>query len=869
MENIRKDAEDVLASSAIADNNVLETQSPAPSYLAPDHRLLKEVQDQLYASLTEKSQELDMRIIEQKASLKKARAEREDVGVFLFNHQEKYNNLQRSIKTLDVGVEKVTNELQALTSDLTSLRNQVEENMETFKDKDQQRSDALSKLNETSRTVRVLTTERNQAKDDVSISKRAASKAEQVLKEKEEQKIVQDLLVDSLNMQIDRLEGELKTLERRIDNHKMEETNTRKILGEAINEMDVITMEKRRVLSLWKGALATLEKRDHTLQKLQKQISLMNDSRKTLDQELKGFNKALGDIKFSKEMQESIVISLNEKLAKIDKQIESMNEKRSNLSETHDVLRRSIELSDKEIESFLQEGRLTRAEIERTMKDARRIAGEVQKVELEIMNLYIEKSSISRSNVNKSKDDMVLRRKAQELELDLVQAHNEIARLRLEYIDKERANLELKRILDDYENLISTEKESLDKFENEMHLKHIELTKKQNELETLKKRYDKIVSTLLAQYGQIEGEIGPLEATIHNLTKSIQTKEEESLELQNSWIKTQNELLNCSRRIEDIKENLTSNRTRKTVIERKMTLINQSLQEESEEIRQLKKSCRAVQSQIERINGVMVSNKASINKINDATRESELVFRTRLRDSERECLQLEDKIQSIKRESQIAANNLIESERQLLLWQQKLQMAKESKEAVHEFTSGSEIRELEYELQKAKNLLSTLLKQQERLVQDLTFSVQRQTELNGIKAPSAAARKDTSYQLQYQVTDLRKRLQQLDLGIVECEQQIALSKQKKTELEQVLTELRSQDFYQQEMNLLTALHDRKAKKEDNLKRIVLLQSRSKRYQELKAGKYVFACSEPAQRSKLIQIQEEKKVKLITLKTEMK
>ena len=53
-----------------------------------------------------------------------------------------------------------------------------------------------------------------------------------------------------------------------------------------------------------------------------------------------------------------------------------------------------------------------------------------------------------------------------------------------------------------------------------------------------------------------------------------------------------------------------------------------------------------------------------------------------LQDAERESIQLQDKLDSLKEEKERLLNSLVEAQRQMMLWEKKTQLAKETRAAV-------------------------------------------------------------------------------------------------------------------------------------------------------------------------------------------
>jgi len=60
-------------------------------------------------------------------------------------------------------------------------------------------------------------------------------------------------------------------------------------------------------------------------------------------------------------------------------------------------------------------------------------------------------------------------------------------------------------------------------------------------------------------------------------------------------------------------------------------------------------------------------------------------------DAERESIELQDNLDRIKEEKNRLLNSLIEAERQIMLWEKKMQLAKETREAVESDVGQGEI----------------------------------------------------------------------------------------------------------------------------------------------------------------------------------
>ena len=135
--------------------------------------------------------------------------------------------------------------------------------------------------------------------------------------------------------------------------------------------------------------------------------------------------------------------------------------------------------------------------------------------------------------------------------------------------------------------------EVIEKYEVEIRRRNDELGKKQGEMDLLNKKYDQLTGStqvyLLALprrvlkivdihtiFGNIcqDESVGPLEATIHNLTKLVQAKEKECTQLSHYWLRAQNELVAMSKKSQDVADETQDLRMRLTVLTRKKMVVN-------------------------------------------------------------------------------------------------------------------------------------------------------------------------------------------------------------------------------------------------------------------------------------------------------
>lgn len=188
-------------------------------------------------------------------------------------------------------------------------------------------------------------------------------------------------------------------------------------------------------------------------------------------------------------------------------------------------------------------------------------------------------------------------------------------------------------------------------------------------------------------------------------------------------------------------------------------------------------------------------------------------------------------------------NSFMEAEHQIMLWEKKIQLAKEMRSSVDSETGQTEIRAMKAEIHRMKVRHGQLLKQQEKMIRDMELAVaRRETIVVQAEGQSKIDKKViTKTEFHYQQRELQKKVREMHKATDDCTNTISeLEETQKflssslQEKQQLLSEMQATtDVLEEEINQLTAL------KRQNLLEIVTLQTRGKHLQAAIEGKYVF------------------------------
>lgn len=211
---------------------------------------------------------------------------------------------------------------------------------------------------------------------------------------------------------------------------------------------------------------------------------------------------------------------------------------------------------------------MVQQEINAIQKAALQNAQATQKLEAEIAERLQQQLTLKKGSQGAKRDGAKLRAKIHEKETHLAALQNEVSTVRLEALN---VAARIDRMRDRVSN-IDTETEErnalIEKYEQDFKRKSDELAKKASEMDLLNKKYNQVTG------GNEEEHMGPWEATIHNLAKSISAKEQECTQLQQYWLKAQNELVSINKQSIAITDEIQTLKTRLTVLNRKKMMVN-------------------------------------------------------------------------------------------------------------------------------------------------------------------------------------------------------------------------------------------------------------------------------------------------------
>lgn len=246
---------------------------------------------------------------------------------------------------------------------------------------------------------------------------------------------------------------------------------------------------------------------------------------------------------------------------------------------------------------------------------------------------------------------------------------------------------------------------------------------------------------------------------------------------------------------------------------------------------------------LKKLNVLMSKNRTCSEELQQDNLVTENEFVRSLKASERETIEMQEKLDQLKEEKAAILNNLVEAEHQIMLWEKKIQLAKEMRASVDSETGQTEIRAMKAEIHRMKVKHAQLLKQQEKMIRDMELAVaRRETIVTQAEGQGKTDRKLlTRTDFHHKQIELRRKIRDVHKATEECTKVILeLEETQKRMSNSLLGKQEQLSMMQSNVDDLEAdLDHLRALKRQNLSELVALQTRLKHLQAVKDGKYVF------------------------------
>ncbi|KAM9490921.1 coiled-coil domain-containing protein 40 isoform 3-T4 [Salvelinus alpinus] len=803
--------------------------------LDPEHPLMRRFQTALKNHLHKQLERLNMDLREKMAIERSESDHREELGVELYGIQQELARLQACLEGRHETNAQAAAQRRQAQDQLEGVRSQYRT---TASQAGKQRSHVSQLQSEVENlALRLFYMQEVNAdlRSDITAMKNASRKAYSEKTQAEEQKHKQDLYVERLTKHMERLTEQIALYEVQTIAQSEETQAAKEALSEAQMEMDSLGMERRQLLQQWNSSLVGMRRRDDAYTAMLEALRTATHQVRSLDTEIEGFKKS---ITREGERNELLTVLLNRTQldsATSRKLISHSHSQQEMLQVQYSIYARTLQETEQTLQRVNTECGVRQMEVSSLRKQTEKEW--VRRIELEDRIMSKMQEHLTHDKATKYSrrltDKMAAHKREKETQLSRLE--NEMAAVTLESSDVTLRLEGLARTLASLETEMSRRNELLGASEARITKRVTVIERKQATINV----YNKKIEQLIASTGHED--LGPLEIQASTLTKQLEGVGGEIKEQQQLWLRQQGELVRLTQEKQARSAALLTLQTQFTILQQRKVRTESEIQQEQREQAELERHMKELMADMLKLNSLLSENRHLHQALEQGNVVMETDFLHRLKEAERDSIEMQMKLERIQEEKDRLFNSLVESERQIMLWEKKTQLVKETRSAVDSEVGQGDIRTMRAEIHRMEVRYGQLMKQQERLLREMEGVVaRRETIVMRSETQARTDRKQPTHTdfhgilqgLRRKILDTQKQAEECDRVLRELQQgQASLSSSLRDK------QLQLGELHSARTVLTSDIQSLQDTKERNLARLVSLQGRAKQLQAVREGRY--------------------------------
>lgn len=807
-------------------------------FLKADHPLLGKVQEALNQQLSRHNERVTLQLAEKNESLKKLVKHREEIGVTLYGAQQQLAKLQLQLEQLHdkfamVQSKRLEDDEKLKTTTVTyeGRKTEVDEAMRRL-------NKAQDEQNQLNITLRQVEEYNEQMKAEIQVTRRATYKAEDHIKTVEKSKSKQDILIDTMNEDVKRMTEQKALLEAQLVAQKQETEAAMTTLREASREMEAIDFEKKQLMQQWRSSLVGMQRRDEALQNVQQALREQAEMELAVESEVRGLQNSIRSEQERHEQLSSLKDRNDREMQHLNSQMTTIKQDRERLMDNFNTLKRSMDGTMDETQKLNMNIQDSEHQMQVVEKNIQEVSRKTTSLLSQIDDEISEQTTVDRASSNSKKRIKKICEEMQQKEVETQNLHNEIARVTVDSLNTKAHNQMLKDRLKQLREDLSEREKLIEQYEQEIRKRHHQIEKKQLYVDRLNREYDEKRTKLENEAGDADV-AGPQEAKIKHMKKAIADISKECSDMQKDWIQKQTQLLSMSTETDRLRSHNTDQRNRKMVLEQKRVRIEGQLQTQHKEIKELDNAMKHLRFDMDRMSGVVVKNDSKSKELANNNQMMETEFVAKLKEIESQCLRMEQQVQAVKEEKDRMTNDILESERQVLLWERKIALEKEMQEALDPNIGQAESAAMTKEIHRMELRLDQLKRRQEQMIMEMERAIHKRDAIALKYEPKAKKNKQvtTAANLKRQIQSLKNNLRLCTQANTDAEAKIQMSEQSLEQLQKTI-ESSAEECSRLERDAETLRSDvqvSSVEKQRNHSNLLKLQRSAQRYEQFYRG----------------------------------
>ncbi|XP_049428773.1 coiled-coil domain-containing protein 40 [Epinephelus fuscoguttatus] len=672
-------------------------------------------------------------------------------------------------------------------------------------------------------------------RSNVKAMKNAKGKAGAEKNQAEDQKLKQDLYVERLTKDMERLTQQIAMYEAQANAQAEETQAAKEALSEAEMEMESLVMTHKQLLQQWSSSLVGMRRRDEAFSAMQEAVRSAEHQVMLLDREIEGYKKSTTE---EQEKNETLTMQLNWSQADgatSQKLISQKQIQQEALQAQYSTCLRTLRETEGTLTRLSKETNSHQEEMNNQRRQLEKESAVRLELEDKIMNHIQQKLTHNKAAEHSQRLTSRIAMLKKENIYQLCRLENEILAVGLEgsevsqHLDSMTATQgALDEEIAKYSKLLTANQTKISSFVTLIGQKQASIAK-----------YNKKISQIAASTGQED--LSPLQIKVDALMAQIKELAANVKSNQQLWMRRQGTLVGLTQEIGTNSKDMLKLQAEYTCTQQKKIRWESQIEVEHREEMELDKNLKILRGDLLRLN-THLSKKGQLSQaLEQENALMETDFLHRLKEAQRDSIMIQMKHEKTQEEKERLLNSLLEAERQIMLWEKKIKLVKETLSVVDSEVGQGEIQAMKAEIHRMEVRLNQLMKQQEQLLRESEATVaRRETIVLRREAMMHSSHKQTTkgelkrviQGLQRRIKDTHKHVEEHVQVIRELgESQVSLS-DRLTQQKQQLVELCSTSYI-----LDAEFGNLQDTKDKNLAHLVALQSHAKKLQGVCEGSY--------------------------------
>ena len=419
------------------------------------------------------------------------------------------------------------------------------------------------------------------------------------------------------------------------------------------------------------------------------------------------------------ELEESLR-QCKKKLQNVENAIRDLASKHEKLEEKRHFIETSINKTKVELDSLAKIQQSLDIELELINKNKVKLLNEARALQDKNLIVLSNKETHEKQGDNLSKANQKLNKEIFDVLVEKDSKANEIIRVQIDKVNVESQNIKLKNKLELMNEEITKLEDDYNKKSQRIKTNHKALEKKQLEMDKLNKDYGELMKNKKGEdEGEFEVAIDKLQSQVRKLRKEIRNKEAE-------WLAKKQELVKKETIYNNISEECVDKRSKRMILDHKKLRLNSNYAMHEKEIKEIEFSLKQLREyEMVKFGKLLGKNMSNNQTLKHQIFDVDIKFKEKLTSMENESMKLEMEIEVLREEKADTLAQIIETERQIHLWERKIELQEQMQKIIKPESGLKEIDEMKIFIHKQKLVYKKLQADQEKVIKNMERCVQR------------------------------------------------------------------------------------------------------------------------------------------------